>query len=220
MNPKKTRTDWTRYYKRKKSIFSTFTQKFTCEKILFYFDLLSQSATIHNVIELGGGNSCFANEFCRQRNITHYDIVDNNEFAVSLFEKQTLKCFSHKGILLNLTEELKPNKAYDFVYSIGLIEHFNKEEREKIIKAHFRFCKRGGGVLISFPTPTLKYRFWRKILELSHLWQFHDETPIKYEDVKNIFEKCGRVVKVEMNKKLFLTQMMVLCINEERYENK
>lgn len=212
-------TDWTKYYSKKKSAFSNFTQRFTLSKILSDYDTLSQLMEIRDVIELGGGNSCFAEALCRQRKLWSYDIIDNNELAVALFQKKKLDCLSHNGIIMDLTEEFEPSKKYDLVYSIGLIEHFKPKEREQVIRAHFSLCREGGGVLISFPTPTLKYRFWRKVLEVMNLWQFYDEMPLLYEDVENILTECGKVVKVEINRKLFLTQMVVLFINKGKNEN-
>ena len=70
-----------------------------------------------------------------------------------------LRPFAQKGILCDLTQNIVADEKYDFVYSIGLIEHFDYEERE-------------------------------------------------------ICESCGKVISVEINKKLFLTQMLVLCTNE------
>lgn len=213
-------TDWTNYYRKKKSIFSTFTQRFTLDKILSDYDIVARSTEIQDVVELGGGNSCFADALCQQRKLQSYDIIDNNELAVALFQKKELSCPFHNGILMDLTRDFEPSRTYDLVYSIGLIEHFRPKERQQVIRAHFSLCRKGGGVLISFPTPTIKYRFWRKVMEMLHLWQFYDEVPLRYEDVENIFKECGKVVKVEVNKKLFLTQMVVLCMNEGKNENK
>ena len=205
-------TDWTNYYSKKKSFFSTFTQRFTLDRIEESFNTMAQFTEIRNVMELGGGNSCFADILCQKRRLQSYDIIDNNELAVALFQEKELRCASHNGMLMDLTKDFKPSKTYDLVYSIGLIEHFKPKEREQVIRAHFSLCRKGGGVLISFPTPTLKYRFWRKVLETIHLWQFYDEMPLLYEDVENILRECGKPVKVEINKKLFLTQMVVLFV--------
>lgn len=208
------KTDWTTYYERKRSFFSTFTQRSTLSLINKFYDMTgyasnNKSISNYSVIELGGGNSCFANNFCERNTVRSYDIIDNNELSVQLFEKLELGAVSHKGFLINLTEDTNPKSQYDFVYSIGLIEHFNSVERSMVIKNHFQYCKNKGYVLISFPTPTRKYRFWRKIMEILGLWQFWDETPLYYKDVKHDIEKYGNILKVELNKKLFLTQMLI-----------
>lgn len=112
--------------------------------------------------------------------------------------------------MTDLTKEITFSEQYDFVYSIGLIEHFSPKERSIVIKNHFKYCKENGHVLISFPTPTRKYRFWRKCMELARMWQFWDEVPLRYEDVKQDMEHYGDVLAVKLNRKLFLTQMLIL----------
>ena len=208
------KTDWTEYYSGKKSFFSSFTQKYTMDKILSFYDQAISDAKNRHVMELGGGNSCFAESFCAARNIEQYDIADNNELAVELFEKKKLGRTAHAGFLLDLKEEPRQNLdgegSYDFVYSIGLIEHFSPRDREQVLKNHFLLCKEGGYILISFPTPTKKYIFWRRMMEFFHVWKFWDETPLRYENVSRILEKYGSVLSIELNKKLFLTQMLVL----------
>ena len=217
MSDKNGKTDWSKYYSKKKSFFSNFTQKYTYEKIKKVYDSVLKGNNTEsklNVLELGGGNSCFAKRFCEECEVESYDIVDNNELAVKLFECQKWESkVRHKAYLADLAKRSASNKVsdrYDFVYSVGLIEHFTEEERAEVIRAHFKYCKNGGIVLITFPTPTLKYRFWRKLMELIHVWQFHDETPLIYADVSETIEKCGRVLSVELNEKLFLTQMVVV----------
>lgn len=201
-------TDWTAYYGRNKSWFSTFTQQFTLKEILRY---IKEDADVE-VVELGGGSSCFAKEICSNRTIETYDIIDNNELAIEQFIKQELKSKRHHGYRLNLLKEddgLK-NGAYDFVYSVGLIEHFLKGDIATVIEKHFQYCKPEGTVLISFPTPTVKYRIVRKCMELAGAWQFHDEIPLKYGDIKDILEKHGEIQTQYINRNLPLTQMIVV----------
>lgn len=211
------KTNWTKYYQQKKSFFSTYTQRFTLKKI---FDCMNQSIDDRcddiKVMELGGGNSCFAKEICNQRNISNYDIVDNNELAVGFFVKQNLYVGKYTGILQDLTQKIDNiTPVYDFVFSIGLIEHFQPKDRKQVIQNHFRYCKPGGVVMISFPTPTRKYLFWRRIMELLGVWMFWDETPLTYEDIREELEENGKIIKVELNKRLYLTQMIVLISKQE-----
>lgn len=210
------KTDWTKYYSRKKSFFSEFTQRYTMEKIFSFYDFVVNTNRSTKIIELGGGNSCFAEKFCACRNIHQYDIIDNNQLATELFDKKKLNVAVHTGILRDLTHDIHCESSYDFVYSIGLIEHFFPKLREKVIKNHFSLCKQNGYVLISFPTPTLKYRFWRKLMELLHVWYFWDEIPLTIEDIRENLEGYGEIVRLELNRKLFLTQLVVLIKKDNR----
>lgn len=212
------KTDWTQYYNKKKSFFSQFTQKYTMKKILTHYDFATGANKNIRIMELGGGNSCFAEKFCVFRKVNQYDIIDNNYLAIQLFDKKKLNTASYHAIMYDLTCDIKSEVFYDFVYSIGLIEHFSLAKRGQVIKNHFSLCKPNGYVLISFPTPTLKYRFWRKFMEFIHVWHFWDEVPLTIEDVKEDLETYGKIIRTELNKKLFLTQLLVL-IKKDNHSN-
>lgn len=204
-------TDWDRYYHQKKSFFSVYTQRFTLELIEDAIDKYCSEGT--TLVELGGGNSCFAKNLCKDKNvICRYDIVDSNEYSVNLFKEQKLSGVLCEGRCFDLkdNEGLKIDRRYDFVYSIGLIEHFISEERSRVIQSHYKFCRPGGIVFISFPTPTLKYRIIRKGMELTHTWQFWDEHPLTEDMVKADMIKDGNILDIKLNKKLPLSQMVMI----------
>lgn len=212
-------TDWTKYYQNKKSFFSSYTQKYTVERIIKVIDQYLINETESKILELGGGNSCFAENICQNRSIEQYDIIDNNKLAVGMFNKKILKCNKHVGIEADLTQDSEEKGKYDFVYSVGLIEHFKSSTREKVIDAHFKYAKADGIVMISFPTPTFKYRFWRKTMEILGVWQFWDEYPLTLNDVKTEIEEKGQILEVQVNNKLFLTQMIVVAKRNQGYCN-
>lgn len=110
------------------------------------------------------------------------------------------------------TVECKENirKKFDFVYSVGLVEHFLGEDIVEIIDNHFACTKDDGIVVITFPTPTLKYKITRKIMEIMKCWQFYDECPLCWDEVEEYFQRNGRVLEHTINRKLFLTQMVVV----------
>ncbi len=211
------KTDWTAYYEKRKSWFSIHSQRYTLKILLDTIDTYFSKEDGIKIAELGGGNSCFAKDICEIKRINTYDIIDNNEFAVNLFNHMKLNTKHHMGYLYDLLnsegKDTNNDKKFDFVYSVGLIEHFRGNDIEKMISQHFRYCKHNGIILITFPTPTLKYVFIRKCMEWINVWQFHDERPIKYEEVEDIFKKYGTVKRYFYNKKLPLTQMVVILEN-------
>lgn len=193
----------------KKSIFSSLTQRTTLKIIV---NSLNNFVKVKDkeILELGGGNSCFFSRICRKVQIKTYDIIDNCKLAVELFNKKT-ELVSHKGILKNLLEDCEiGDKQYDFVFSIGLIEHFRNKDIDTLIKRHFEFCKDGGYVLISVPTPTRKYKKVRKAMEKLGVWQFWDEEPLKYAQIKDRIQKYGTIEKAFINKKIPLTQLVII----------
>lgn len=204
-------TDWTSYYSEKKSIWSAYTQKSTFEIIKktvhTYFD---KNESI-KVIELGGGNSCFVAKLVNTCNIERYDILENNDLASNLFEELELNiehCSIRKDILV--ADEECEHGRYDFCFSVGLIEHFEDNQIKNAIDRHFEYVDKGGIVLITFPTPTIKYRLIRKIMEVIKKWQFWDETPLKFDDVKDVLTKRADILYKFINRRLFLTQYVVI----------
>ena len=73
--------------------------------------------------------------------------------------------------------------AADLVFSVGLIEHFDREGTRRAVDAHFDLLKPGGIAVISFPTPTPLYRLARMAAELAGAWIFHDERPLRLVEV-------------------------------------
>ena len=110
-----------------------------------------------------------------------------------------------------MDKNLEVEQKYDFVYSVGLIEHFRNDDIDTVIKRHFEYCKNDGMVLISFPTPTKKYLFYRNLMEKLGVWQFYDEQALLPERVINVMNKCGHIEKHFLNNKLALTQYVVIA---------
>ena len=207
-------TDWTTYYSKPKSKFSTVTQKITLSKLAAYMKKYADGEI--DIIELGGGNSCFAQELTERLNVISYSIVDNCEIAVEKFKQMNLPGCAYQADLTAGNIGVEIEKRFDVVYSVGLIEHFRGKDIEKVIASHFRLCKPGGIVLISVPTPTLQYRFIRKMMEVFRVWGFPDERPLRYNEISNIIERYGKVHEYRINRKLPLTQLMVITIMDEK----
>lgn len=204
------RTDWTKYYEQPKSIFSAFTQRFTLKKIVSIIRKELGNNAI-NVLEFGGGNSCFAHELKKEVQISSYAIIDNNKLAVEKAQERYpyMDCCLADARDKNVQNHI--NKEYDFVYSVGLIEHFRGIDIKSIIANHFECAKKDGIVMITFPTPTVKYKITRKIMEFLNCWQFYDEKPIRWREVESYFSENGIVLEHTINRKLFLTQMVVVA---------
>lgn len=98
----------------------------------------------------------------------------------------------------------------DIVFSTGLIEHFDPAGTQIVIKNHFHLAKPNGIVLLTFPTPTTKYRFTRKAMEIVHMWKFYDERPLDVNEVINAAAPFGVLQKSFLMRKMPLTQQMLI----------
>jgi cyclopropane fatty-acyl-phospholipid synthase-like methyltransferase len=104
-----------------------------------------------------------------------------------------------------------PKLSLDFVYSVGLIEHFNVEETARVIQAHFDMLKPGGIALITFPTPTFLYKGTRRLAEKTGQWIFHDERPLSISEVLKTVSLYGTVLHQEIIWPIFLTQGAIVA---------
>ena len=82
-------------------------------------------------------------------------------------------------VLAELPEDLRA----DLVFSVGLIEHFDAAGTARALHTHLQATRPGGVCLLSYPTPTLLYRVARRIAELTGQWRFHDERPLRLEEI-------------------------------------
>lgn len=200
------RTDWTEYYSQPKSKFSSLTQKTTLNILVDCIKKYTDYSL--DVIELGGGNSCFVHGLMDKLDISSYSIIDNCEVAVEMYKKMNLPGNAYMIDLMEKHAVDDIQEMFDVVYSVGLLEHFRGKGIVQIVEEHFQLCRPGGIVLISVPTPTFQYRLVRKFMEILRVWRFHDEKPLKEEELRPIIEHYGRIEETKINYKLPLTQLL------------
>jgi len=205
-------TDWDAYYERPAAM-ASITRRISAAKILrtlgrrLYVDDLT-------VCELGGANSSFIGDFLRLNNLAKYDVIDLNDYGIDLLKKRT----SDPRVSATVADALAldpKERVYDIVYSVGLIEHFDTARTRQCIDAHFKLCRPGGTVLITFPTPTLPYRLIRGIAEMLAIWTFPDERPLYFDEVLSACAPKGQVVHESINWVIGLTQGYVMAVSAQ-----
>lgn len=202
------KTDWDSYYN-KPYKFAGFTKRIITRVLLKY---IQQYIPIKNgitMMEFGGGNSCFYELFDATFQPKAYYIIDNNQVGLDEFSRRIGK--RENTYLIN-RDILDPGLKVecDIVFSVGLIEHFSVENTRKAILSHFSVLKRGGILILGFPTPTFLYKITRKISELLGLWIFHDERPLKIGEVLDTVDQHGDLLEKKVIWPIFLTQAMLV----------
>ena len=164
-------------------------------------------------MELGGGGSCFAESLCAAfgGGIKSYSLIDRCELAVGQFAAKGLKGESYLLDAAREEEVASIACRYDFVYSVGLVEHFQGEDIRRLVQAHFSLCGEDGLVLLSVPTPTRQYRMVRGLMERLGKWGFPDETPLRPETLLPLVERYGMVLECRVNYRLPLTQLVIVA---------
>lgn len=202
------KTDWDTYYKKPASA-TSFTRNISEQKIIGILKTLFVHKKI-TICELGGGGSFLADSICAALPVRKYHIIDMNDYGLNLLNQKT----SLKDILTwergDVTNLKTKNKDFDLVYSVGLIEHFDHINTFKAIESHFNLCKSGGYVFITFPTPTLLYRFIRSVAEILAIWRFPDERPLLFSEIAPQMSKEGRIIHQSVNYWIGLTQGYLL----------
>ena len=201
-------TDWEDYYTDRTSVLTP-TRRITANILI----KIARRYVPHggSVIELGGGDSCFYQSIVTCISPSLYTIVDSSSVAIDLFRKKSLPNFS-EAIKADLLAASDIPKA-DVVFSVGLIEHFDREGTATIVRQHFRACNSGGLVVISYPTPTISYRIIRKAAELLGIWRFHDERALESAEVLGVASQSGKLVYRELNWMIGLTREVLVFRN-------
>jgi SAM-dependent methyltransferase len=205
-------TDWNAYYAHVAPT-AKLTRRYTTAVLL---DAIRSHASAANgdgrlaIVEIGGANSCFLDPILAGVGCRSYDVVDTNEYGLSLLAgkvegSKVLRLHQQSVLDLHMQPEA------DLVFSVGLIEHFDAEETRKAVQAHFDVLRPGGVAIISFPTPTLLYRITRAFIELLGMWKFHDERPLARGEVTASVKECGDLLRSKTLWPLLLTQELIVA---------
>ena len=162
------------------------------------------------ILEFGGANSCFIAQILDEVAPARYDIVDNNQLGLDLLKcryPRDERVSVIRGDVLSIHE---PERLYDIVFSVGLIEHFDPAGTARAVAAHFSYLRPGGTAIITFPTPTWLYRAVRSLAEATSNWIFHDERPLRLAEFESAIANLGRVESARILWPLILTQYCVV----------
>lgn len=209
--PAGTATDWDHYYQNVPAS-AKLTRRYTTSVLL---DAIQRYAAPEgeaglSIVEIGGANSCFLDRILAEVNPASYDVIDTNQYGLSLLanrvgESNIVRL--HNQSVLGLAFD----RPADIVFSIGLVEHFDRASTREAVLAHFDALREGGVAIITFPTPTLLYRAARRLIETVGMWKFHDERPLDRSEVIAAVRERGDIVYEKMLWPLILTQYAVVA---------
>ncbi len=202
-------TDWDRYYRHPYKT-AAITRRHTTSVLIKLIERHADTTANLSIVELGGANSCFYQKLEERFSPRRYAIIDNNAPGLSLLRERIGENPSvalHNEDVLDLTSAPEG----DLCFSVGLIEHFSPEDTKRAIVSHFRVLRKGGLLVLGFPTPTFLYRITRKVSELLGLWIFHDERPLGMEEVLKEVREHGCVLEKKIIWPIFLTQGVIVA---------
>ena len=200
-----TPTNWDRYYQ-STSFFSRFTRPAICAALVRA--LKRYSVPNPSIGELGGAGSCALETVCRIIKPSVYHVIDSNQTGLELLASKIhhYNLHLHRQNILSLDLDLQ----LDTVFSLGLIEHFDLDGTRQAIQSHLKLIRPGGIAVVTFPTPTLRYRMTRRAIELAGKWAFPDERPLQLPEISSAVSGLGRVLDHWLIWKIPLTQRLVV----------
>jgi cyclopropane fatty-acyl-phospholipid synthase-like methyltransferase len=210
-NLKPARTDWDNYYARPYRT-ASLTRRHTASALV---DLMRRTnGSQASILEFGGANSCFIDQILAEVAPVRYDVIDNNKMGLDLIRGRYSTDDRVSVRLGDVLSVPKPDRLYDIVFSVGLIEHFNKAETASAVAAHFNYLRPGGTAIITFPTPTWLYRFVRKLAEITNSWIFPDERPLQLQEFERAVAGLGEIKSARILWPLILTQY---CVEVQKF---
>jgi SAM-dependent methyltransferase len=204
------RTDWDTYYKNPFPA-AKFSRRVTERTLVHLFRRYSEAGQRPvSMVEIGGANSCFFDRINAEFRQREYHVVDFNKYGL---DRMAERLGPRPGVQYHHEDVLNLSFAAqaDLVFSVGLIEHFDPAGTARAIEAHFRLCRPGGTVVITFPTPTLPYRACRGVAELLGVWKFPDERPLRRPEVEGTMAGLGRVLHGHIIWPIVLTQGVLVA---------
>jgi putative flippase GtrA len=201
-------TDWDRYY-RSVPFTANLTRRYTQSVLISLLRKFSGKGSAA-LVEIGGANSCFLDGILNEIRPAAYHVIDRNEYGLSLLRTRLNgrpDVFLHQADVLRFAD---PGWRGRIVFSVGLIEHFDRAGTRRAIRAHFDLLDSGGYVIVTFPTPTWLYVGARSITEALGMWHFPDERPLKPGEVQEAVRDLGEVVFEKTLWPLVFTQHLMV----------
>ncbi|UCE59590.1 MAG: class I SAM-dependent methyltransferase [Phycisphaerales bacterium] len=93
----------------------------------------------------------------------------------------------------DITGSLEPwRDRFDVAMSLGVIEHFQDDQRTQVIRAHHDVLKPGGLAIISAPNAwCIPYRVWKFYLQHRGWWPYGMELPYTKDELVNRAHRAG-----------------------------
>lgn len=203
---KPAQTDWDSYYARPYRT-ASLTRRHTASILV---ELLRKNGGAQaSILEFGGANSCFIDQILAEVAPARYDVIDSNRLGLDLLRSRYASDGRVSVGLGDVLSASKPDRLYDIVFSVGLIEHFDPAGTARAVAAHFDYLRPGGTAIITFPTPTWLYRAVRGLAEATNNWIFHDERPLRLPEFERAVAGLGEIRSARILWPLILTQYCV-----------
>lgn len=137
------------------------------------------------VLDIGCGEGYQLSWLCNQFNLEGYGI-DISSFAVS----ESLHYTNIKTVLADASSIPFPDQHFDFVYSLGVFEHF--EDIKLYLREAFRVLKPRGRFLITVPNKlSLWTLFARPLMIMTGQFEINHEISFTTSEIRSLLEEMN-----------------------------
>lgn len=142
--------DWSEFWKKSSPLKMFFWKLYEKYRMNAYLRLLEKTnLEKKSIIELGGGSGYLLGMISKRKNAAP-EVIDSSKEAYEIYKKSGAKL----GVKYIKKDMFKHRKKYDVVMSDGLIEHFHRKERSKVLALHRKLMKKSGFCIIFVPKNT------------------------------------------------------------------
>lgn len=157
-------------------------------------DLKAHFGSISNlkVIEIGAGLGRAGARLAKEG--ADVTLIDFSPMAIQkakdFFGEAGLKANFLVSDIFALPDKLK--NSFDISVSFGLVEHFKKEERQRVFSIHAGVLKKGGVGIIGTPNAWgIPYILWMTLAKIIGAWEVGYERPYTAREIKSIMRDLG-----------------------------
>jgi len=181
--------------------FSSFWWKDYYEELISYIDKIILNNSLYTILEAGSGSGKATILLDKRFKKTLLDISPAAlKYAKYLSEKFDSKI--EKFIVGNVFSMPFKGNNFDFVWNVGLIEHYDLKNIELIIKEMGRICSSGGIVAVGMPNfwsgPIIK-AWLLKALRFFPGYKIDTEKFYKIAEIEKIFNQAGKDLGKEIS---------------------
>lgn len=174
--------------------FSSFWWKNYYEELTGHIDKIMRANDFKTILEAGSGSG---KATILLNNNFHKTLLDISSIALKYAKYITGK-FGVKNINFvegNIFSMPFKNNNFDFVWNIGVIEHYELEDIKSIVKEMVRVCNKSGIAAVGMPNfhsgPILKARLL-KSLRFIPGYRLDTEKFYELSKIENIFREAGK----------------------------
>lgn len=184
-----------------KEKFSSYWWEDYYQELSTYINELLIKNNLNNTLEAGSGSGKATILLNNRFSKTLLDISPIAlKYAAYLAEK--FGCKNIKNIEGNIFEMPFRSESFDFVWNIGVIEHYDLREIDLIFQEMIRVCNRNGVVAVGVPNfysgPIIKAWILKKI-KFFPGYKLDTEKFYKVKDIKNILKNASEKMDREIN---------------------